>query len=134
VVGEAKEGSQAIFDSRALTDGDLFALSFIVPATYAVTSTGGVGLGEIQVAPMPAGTNLRAVAPVSIDATRQAFQPAQVNVHAGQGVVFRVRGAARIVIERRAPTTAGGTAALAPGTRRIRRRVRVRNLRHASGG
>ena len=129
VVGEAKEGSQAVFDSRALTEGDLFALSFVVPATYSVTSPGGAGQGEIEVAQMPPGTNLRAVAAVSIDATRQGFQPAQVSVHAGQGVVFRIRGAARIVIEKRAPAASRRAAPLAPGARRILRRVRVRNLR-----
>jgi hypothetical protein len=130
VVGEAKEGSQAVFDSRALADGDMFALSFIVPATYAVTSPGGAGQAEIQVAPTPPGTNLRAVAPASIEATRQGFQPGQVSVHAGQGVVFRVRGASRIVITRR-PAAAAPRRAAAPGApaRRIRRHVRIRNLR-----
>jgi hypothetical protein len=78
---------------------------------------------------MPPGTNLRAVAAVSIDATRQGFQPAQVSVHAGQGVVFRIRGAARIVIEKRAPAASRRAAPLSPGARRILRRVRVRNLR-----
>jgi hypothetical protein len=127
VVGEAKEGSQAVFDSRALTDGDLFALSFIVPATYAVSSPPGAGRAEIQVAPMPPGTNLRAVSPASVDVTAQGFQPAQVSVHAGQGVVFRLKGAKRIVIERRAPQAAPRGAAAAPaGARRIRRRVRIR--------
>jgi hypothetical protein len=129
VVGEAKEGSQAVFDSRALTDGDLFALSFIVPATYAVTSPGGAGQGEIQVAPIPPGTNLRAVSPVSVDASRDGFQPARVTVHVGQGVAFRIRSVTRIVIEKRSPAASRRAAPLAPGARRILRRVRVRKLR-----
>jgi hypothetical protein len=126
VVGEAKEGGQAVFDSQALSDGDLFALALIEPMTYSVASPGGAGQGEIQVAPIPPGTNLRTVAPVYVDATRQGFQPARIAVHAGQGLVFRIRGATRIVIEKRAPAAAPRAAAPGPGARRIRRRVRIR--------
>jgi hypothetical protein len=127
VVGEAKEGAQAVFDSRSLTDGDLFALALIEPTTYEVESPGGPGKGVIRVAPIPPGTDLRTVAPVYVDATGQAFQPAQVSVHAGQGIVFRARGAKRIVITKQAPPPAGRRAAapVAPGARRVRRRVRV---------
>jgi hypothetical protein len=127
VVGEAKEGAQAVFDSRSLTDGDLFALILIEPTTYGVESPGGAGKGEIRVAPIPPGTDLRTVAPVFIDATGPGFQPAQVNVHAGQGIVFRARGAKRIVITKRAAPQAARRAAApaAPGARRVRRHVRV---------
>jgi len=127
VVGEAREGGQAVFDSRTLTDGDLFALALIDPATYAVASPGGPGKGEIRVAPIPPGTDLRTVAPVYVDATAQGFQPAQVSVHAGQGIVFRARGAARIVITKRAAQAPRRAAApAARGGRRVLRHVRVR--------
>ena len=129
VVGEAKEGGRAVFDSRTLSDGDMFALALIEPTTYSVASQGGTGQGEIQVTPMPPGTNLRTVPPVYVDASRDGFQPARVTVHAAQGVVFRIRGAARIVIEKRAPTASRRAAPLAPGARRVLRRVRVRKLR-----
>lgn len=127
VVGESREGAQAVFDSRSLTDGDLFALALIEPTTYGVESPGGPGKGEIRVAPIPPGTDLRTVAPVYVDATGQGFQPAQVNVHAGQGIVFRARGAKRIVITKRAAPQAARRAAApaAPGARRVRRHVRV---------
>ena len=126
VVGEAREGGQAVFDSRSLTDGDLFALALIEPTTYRVESPEGPGTGEIKVAPIPPGTDLRTVGPVFIDATREGFQPAQVNVHAGQGIVFRARGAKRIVITKiAAPQPAGAAAPAAPGAGRVRRHVRV---------
>lgn len=126
VVGEAREGAEAVFDSRSLTDGDLFALALIEPATYQVESPDGPGTGEINVAPIPPGTDLRTVAPVFVDATREGLQPAQVNVHAGQGIVFRALGAKRIVITKRAtPQPAGAAAPGAPGARRVRRHVRV---------
>ncbi len=126
VVGEAREGAQAVFDSRSLTDGDLFALTLIEPTTYGVESPNGRGAGEIKVAPVPPGTDLRTVAPVYIDATREGFQPAQVNVHAGQGIVFRARGAERIVITKHAtPQPKGAAAPAAPRARRVRRHVRI---------
>jgi hypothetical protein len=129
VAGEAKEGGRAVFDSRALSDGDLFALAFIEPTIYSVASQGGAGRGEIQVTPFPPGTNLRTVPPVYVDAGRDAFQPARVTVHAAQGVVFRIRSATRIVVEKQAPAASRRAAALAPGARRVLRRVRVRKLR-----
>jgi hypothetical protein len=126
VVGEAREGAPAVFDSRSLTDGDLFALALIEPTTYRLESPGGSAKGEIAVAPIPPGTDLRTVAPVYVDATKEAFQPAQVNVHAGQGIVFRARGAKRIVITKSAtPQRPGAAAPAAPGARRVRRHVRV---------
>jgi hypothetical protein len=136
LVGEAKEGGRAAFDSRALKDGDLFALALIEPATYAVTSPGGSGRAEIEVAAIPPGTNLRTVAPVYVDATRTAFKPARIAVHAGQGVVFRMKGAPRVVIEKRAPQAAPrrGRAAAAPAARRVRRHVRIRRLGFGGAG
>jgi hypothetical protein len=63
---------------------------------------------------------------VFVEATKEAFQPAQVDVHAGQGIVFRARGAKRIVITKSAtPQRAGAAAPAAPGARRVRRHVRV---------
>ena len=94
-------GAQAVFDSRSLTDGDLFALALIEPHLPA-QEPGRLGEGRDHVAPIPTGTDLRTVAPVYVDATSQGFQPAQVSVHAGQGIVFRARGATRIVITKRA--------------------------------
>jgi hypothetical protein len=126
VVGEAREAAEAVFDSRSLTDGDLFALALIEPTTYRVESSEGAGTGEIQVAPIPPGTDLRTVAPVYVDATSAGFEPAQLNVHAGQGIVFRARGAKRILVTKRAtPQPASTAVPAAPGGRRIRRHVRV---------
>lgn len=126
VVGETREGAPAVFDSRSLTDGDLFALALIEPTTYRLESPGGSATGEIRVAPIPPGTDLRTVPPVYVDATQETFQPAQVSVHAGQGIVFRARGAKRIVITKSARRQPAGAAApAAPGARRVRRHVRV---------
>jgi len=126
VVGEAREAAEAVFDSRSLTDGDLFALALIEPTTYRVETSEGAGTGEIQVAPIPPGTDLRTVAPVYVDATSEGFEPAQLNVHAGQGIVFRARGAKRILITKRAtPQPASTAVPAAAGGRRIRRHVRV---------
>jgi hypothetical protein len=127
VVGEAKEDAQAVFDSRALTDGDLVVLSLLEPTTYALTSPGGSARGEIEVTPVPPGTNLRDLSAVNVDAARDAFQPVRVSVHTAQAVVFRIRGATRIVAQKRAPSAARART-LEAGTRRIRRRVRLRRL------
>ena len=56
---------------------------------YRLESPGGSATGELHVAPIPPGTNLRRSRPCTIDVTQDAFQPSQVNVHAGQGIVFR---------------------------------------------
>ena len=125
LVGEAKEDAQAVFDSRALSDGDLVALALIEPTSYAVTSPGGAAQGEIEVTPAPPGTNLREVAPVYVDAARDAFQPARISVHSAQAIVFRIRSAGRIVAKKRTASARRATA-LTAGTRRIRRRVRLR--------
>ena len=126
VVGEAREGAAAVFDSRSLTDGDLFALALIEPTIYRVESPGSPATGEIRLAPIPPGTDLRTVPPVYVDVTKETFEPAQVNVHAGQGIVFRARGAKRIVITKSAtPPPTGAATPGAPSGRRVRRHVRV---------
>ena len=90
-----------------------------------MTSPGGAAQGEIEVTPAPPGTNLREVAPVYVDAARDAFQPARIRVHSAQAIVFRIRSAGRIVAKKRTASARRATA-LTAGTRRIRRRVRLR--------
>jgi hypothetical protein len=126
VVGESREGAQAVFDRRSLTDGDLFALILIEPTTHGVEFRKARGRARSAWRPFPRD-GPPTVAPVYVDATGQGFQPAQVNVHAGQAIVFRARGAKRIVITKRAAPQAARRAAApaAPGARRVRRHVRV---------
>jgi hypothetical protein len=99
VVG--RDGSErAVFDSTALGAGDLFAIALLAPTEFVMRNTSGQATGRITVSAAGlSGARLAAMDAVYVETSRYAFAPDRLEVSSGQGVVFRVTDAARIVIE-----------------------------------
>lgn len=99
-VGRMREGEDIAFDSHHLDDEDLFMLTLIRPGTYSVRNTLTKAQGEIVVPfPKPAKEPYRQPAPIEITCAGKSFRPARTKVQAGQGVVWRFKGPARIQLE-----------------------------------
>jgi hypothetical protein len=127
VVAHEEAGAAPAFDSTKLGDGDVFAATPLEPAGYSMANQAGKASGAIQVIPVPEGTNPRESPPQYVDVTADSFDPANVSVHSAQGLVFRVKGPARIVINKK-PGEALRAAAPREG-KAVRRRVQFRRLR-----
>jgi hypothetical protein len=123
VVAQEESGATPVFDSTTLSGDDLFAVSLLEPATYSMANQVGNITGEIQVTPIPEGTDLRTLPTQYVDVNSASFDPAMVSIHSAQGLVFRIKGPARVVINKQ---KAEELAAAAPEGKRVRRRVRLR--------
>lgn len=114
------DGDKVLFDSTALGSGDLFALSLIAPATFSLVNKLGSAVGTITVTfSREVARRLKATAPVYVDASKSTFTPKNIPLSSGQGVVFRVTEAARIVV-----TQESEPAEAAPRERSARRTFR----------
>jgi hypothetical protein len=88
------------FDSTRLGAGDLFALSLLAPTRYKMTNRIGKATGTIVVRMAPEVLRKLATAEaIYVETSQDEFSPADVQAGSAQGIVFRVRDAARIVIE-----------------------------------
>lgn len=92
---------KVVFDSTKLGNGDLFAVSLLEPAVYAMANRLGNAAGEAAVKLPPEGEKLRTLETRHIDVTEKGFNQDRVDLISTQGLVFRVGTAARIVIEKR---------------------------------
>jgi hypothetical protein len=126
VVAREESGAAPGFDSTTLSEGDLFAVSLLEPATYSMANQAGNAAGEIQVTPVPEGTNPRTLPAQYVDVTSDSFDPATVSVHSAQGLVFRIKGPARVVINKQPGEE---LRAVAREGKPLRRRVHLRRLR-----
>lgn len=120
VVAREESGSDPVFDSTTLSGNDLFAVSLIEPATYSMVNQAGNATGEIQV--VSGEMNPLNLSTQYVDVNNTSFDPAKVSVHSAQGLVFRIKDPARIVI-----TKQEGTEAATPTDegKQVRRRMRV---------
>ena len=125
VVAREESGAAPPFNSATLSDGDLFAVSLLEPATYSMANKAGAAAGTIQVTPIPEGTNPRASETQYAEVTKDAFSPASISVHSAQGLVFRIKGPARVAIDKQP----GAEPKMAQEGKTVRRRVRFRRLR-----
>lgn len=81
------------FDSRMLSDGDLFAVTLMRPGTYAVGDELGGGHGRIRVMhPAPGNGENWPSTPVHVSLTPARLDPEEVEVHPAQPVIFAVSG------------------------------------------
>lgn len=87
---------RTIFDTARLGNGDIYATSLLEPGRYKLANTAGSATAEVRVA--SAG---RDEEPVYVEVTETSFTPANIQVSSSQGLVFRVKQPARIVITRR---------------------------------
>jgi hypothetical protein len=122
VVAREEGIAKPVFDSTTLSGDDLFAVSLLEPATYSMTNQVGNITGEIQVTPIPEGTDLRTLPTQYVDVNSASFDPAKVSIHSAQGLVFRIKSPARVVINKQK----GEEPAAAPEGKRVRRRVHLR--------
>jgi len=93
------EADKVLFDTATLDSGDLFALSLLAPATFSMVNKLGSATGTITVTlSKEVARSLKATAPIYVDASKSAFAPKDIQLASGQGLVFRVTEAARIVV------------------------------------
>jgi hypothetical protein len=107
-VSRAEEGpSPKEFDSRRLSDGDLFAATILRPGRYAVTNEAPEGAGaraSIEVGyPVPGRAAGRPPEPARVRSGRAGFEPSEVRLTARQGCVFECEVPSRIRIELEEP-------------------------------
>lgn len=96
-----EEGEEVSFDSRHLGEGDLFALCLLEPTRYSVVDRIAGARGEIVVSFSPEdGKRLKSLATVYVEAGGPRFEPAEIRLISTQGLVFRVHGRSRIVVEK----------------------------------
>jgi hypothetical protein len=99
VVSSEKE---AVFDSARLGAGDLFALTLLEPGTYTLSDKTQGGAAQIEVVlDDAAAKRLRELETRYVDVLGGGFQPKSIELIASQGLVFRLRAEARIVIEKK---------------------------------
>jgi len=92
---------KAVFDSAKLGLGDLYATSLLEPGKYSLVNAAGTAKAEIEVTLTPEDAKrLKSVEPIYVDVTAKTFAPAKFRVSSSQGVVFRVKEPARLVITR----------------------------------
>ncbi|HZU86315.1 MAG TPA: hypothetical protein VFF78_02455 [Anaerolineaceae bacterium] len=98
VIVLGREGRVA-FDSTKLGEGDLFAVSLLEPATYSLKNKTGSATGEIVVT---TGTDkrMKALETHHIEASPKKFNTKRIELSSSQGLVFRIKDSARILIEK----------------------------------
>jgi hypothetical protein len=102
-VGVGGEGlpRRPVFDSERLGEGDLFALSLLEPVRYVMANRLGEARGRIDVSfSREIAKALKTLETQYVETWTDRFEPAALRVASTQGIVFRVRDAARIVVER----------------------------------
>jgi hypothetical protein len=93
-----------VFDSTALNDGDLFAVSLLEPTRYTLRNTAGSAKGEIEVAfNDEIAKRIKQLETRYVDVHEKKFDSVLIELASTQGLVFRVKGASRIVIQKQAP-------------------------------
>lgn len=93
-------GEKAVFDSTALGEGDLFAVSLLAPTRYTMVNRTGSAKGTIIVSTSAVvARNLAAMSAPHVETKRDGFSPDNLKVVSGQGIVFRILEPSRVVIE-----------------------------------
>jgi hypothetical protein len=96
---------RVIFDSTKLGEGDLFATSLLEPGKYSLVNAAGTAKTDIEVTFTPEDAKrLKSVEPLHVDVASTAFALATIRVISSQGLVFRVKDQARVVITRQGGT------------------------------
>jgi hypothetical protein len=98
------DGDRVGFDSTKLSDGDLFAVSPLEPATYSVKNMLGSAAGKLTVGLTPEQLKeIRTLDTRYVDVSEKKLDPDRVDLVSSQGLVFRIKGAARVRIEKEHP-------------------------------
>lgn len=93
---------EVAFNSTTLARGDLFAVSLLEPAAYALHETIDSLTGEITVSSTPdQAKHIKSLETRYVEVNHKTFDPACIDLVSAQGLVFRVNKSARIVIEKK---------------------------------
>jgi hypothetical protein len=96
----SEDPNTKVFDSRKLSDGDIFSAIIIRPGTYQVTNVLGSARAEVEVSyPEIGETAYRPPPPVRVQTTSQSFEPSRIKLKPGQGLLFECKYPSRIRIE-----------------------------------
>lgn len=97
---EGEDSEQQVFDSRKLSQGDVFSAAIIRPGYYSVTNLLTKARGEVVVSyPVIGKTAYRPPAPVRVKSSKDYFEPNRVELQPGQGLLFDCEDPSRIKIE-----------------------------------
>lgn len=92
------------YDSRTLTEGDVFTAIVLRPGTYSVANSLTRTKAELVVTYPKAGEKrYQPPAPMRIVCSEKSFEPSHVQVGPGQGVIFEARVRSRIVLKLERP-------------------------------
>jgi hypothetical protein len=118
MVRRATEDPNAkIFDSRELSEGDVFSASIIRPGTYSVENVLTNAKGQVIVAyPRRGETAYRPPRPVVLHCSANEIEPERADLQPGQGIIFQFKVRSRIKIELLRADDGPGTP-LGPATR-----------------
>jgi hypothetical protein len=91
---------QKPFDSRELTERDIFAAIIIRPGAYSVTNLLTKARGEVVVRyPTPGKFVYPPPNPVKVECAQGAIEPKRIELQPGQGLVYHPKVPSRIKIE-----------------------------------
>ena len=100
IVVRRRDAKEVEFDSRRLGEADLFAVTLVRPGLYGVRNTLGKAEGRVVVSyPVVGDRPYRPADPVHVVCTETGFEPERVEIGPAQGIIFRFRTAARLLIE-----------------------------------
>jgi hypothetical protein len=81
-----------VFDSRALKQGELFAVTLIRPGRYKVSNLNTGATGEIVVAyPRARGDRMLQDDPITIQCIDRGFDPSSIHIDAAQGQAYLIQ-------------------------------------------
>jgi hypothetical protein len=115
------------FDSTRLGATDAFAITLFRPGTYAMRNAVGGREGRLVVHyPQIGRTAYRPAEPVTVAVHERGFEPGELTIGPGQGVIFQVAAESRITVELLEPDDGPGDAGrkTSLATRRVRPLVR----------
>jgi hypothetical protein len=117
-----EQTDKVLFDTTLLGKGDLFAVSLLAPATFTLANIAGTAAGTVTVTfSKDVAARIKQTPPVFADVSKSAFTPKDLQISSGQGLVFRVQDAARIVVTQKTDPEPKVSDAARPASRRIYR-------------
>ena len=91
-----------IFDSTKLSEGDLFAVSLLEPGNYSMMNRIGSASGAIVVSlTSEVAKQIKTLETRYIDANEKKFDPDRIELASSQGLVFRIKDSAQILITKK---------------------------------
>jgi hypothetical protein len=101
---------ESIFDSRKLSEGDIFSAIIIRPGLYSVVNLHTKAKGEVVVSyPEIGKAPYRPPGPLRVKVTRESFEPRQIKLKPGQAVLFECGAPSQIKIELEKPDDGPGS-------------------------